>query len=80
MVAVMSRTAWSYAGSELSVLAESKNYYQGIVSRFSPYVDKRIVEVGAGNSRLGLHPWPVRGLFERSLHFIAVLGEDAPYE
>src|SRR5579864_3975983 len=37
-----------YSGTELDALGAARNYYQSILAYFSPYVGKRVVEVGAG--------------------------------
>ena len=44
----MSDASFSYPGTELEALFQSKNYYRWIMRHFSPYVGRHIAEVGAG--------------------------------
>jgi|SRR5579864_284707 len=37
-----------YPGTELDALAVARNYYRAILAYFTPYVGRRVVEVGAG--------------------------------
>src|SRR5919109_491931 len=41
-------TSFTYVSTELYALAEAKNYYRWVVSRFAPFLGKRVIEVGAG--------------------------------
>jgi ubiquinone/menaquinone biosynthesis C-methylase UbiE len=38
----------AYVGTELYALAEAKNYYRWVISRFAPFLGKRVIEIGAG--------------------------------
>lgn len=40
--------SFAYLGTELHALAEAKNYYRWVISRFAPFLGQRVVEVGAG--------------------------------
>jgi SAM-dependent methyltransferase len=45
---VVECASFTYGGTELSALAEAKNYYQWVSSQFAPFLGKRVIEVGAG--------------------------------
>lgn len=47
--------AFTYSGEELDALAGARNYYRWIVRRFSPYLGRRVVEVGAGIGTFAEH-------------------------
>ncbi|MBW3572516.1 MAG: class I SAM-dependent methyltransferase [Gemmatimonadetes bacterium] len=47
--------AFTYSGEELDALAQAPNYYRWIVRRFSPYLGRRVVEVGAGIGTFAEH-------------------------
>src|SRR5487761_833880 len=40
--------AFLYSGTELDAMAEARNYCRWILDFFTPYLGKRVVEVGAG--------------------------------
>jgi SAM-dependent methyltransferase len=40
--------SYAYVGTELYALAEANNYYQSVISRFAPFIGKRVIEIGAG--------------------------------
>jgi SAM-dependent methyltransferase len=40
--------SFAYVGTELSALAEAKNYYRWVIGEFAPFLGKRVIEVGAG--------------------------------
>jgi SAM-dependent methyltransferase len=57
--------SFAYVGTELSALAEAKNYYRWVIGEFAPFLGKRVIEVGAGIgtfSRSLLHHTPVSEL------------------
>ncbi len=39
---------FAYVGTELSALAQAKNYYRWVSGEFAPFLGKRVIEVGAG--------------------------------
>jgi SAM-dependent methyltransferase len=40
--------SYAYIGTELHALAEARNYYRWVISRFAPFLGKRVIEIGAG--------------------------------
>jgi spermidine synthase len=44
----MQTTSFSYSGTELDAMAEARNYYEWILDWAGPYINNRVVEVGAG--------------------------------
>ena len=44
----MDRDPFSYSGTELTALAGAHHYYEWILRSFSPYLGKRVLEVGSG--------------------------------
>ncbi len=59
------RPAQDYAGEELAALQEARNYYQWILGIFSPFLSRRVIEVGAGVGTFSeglLRQGPVREL------------------
>jgi SAM-dependent methyltransferase len=53
---VVAETAdFVYSGQELDALAGARNYYRWIVSRFAPFLGRRIMEVGAGIGTFTTH-------------------------
>src|SRR6266545_1421278 len=43
-----SNGAFAYTGRELEAMSEASNYHRWILSIFSPYLGRHLVEVGAG--------------------------------
>jgi SAM-dependent methyltransferase len=45
---VVESPSYAYIGTELHALAEARNYYRWVISRFAPFLGKRVIEIGAG--------------------------------
>jgi SAM-dependent methyltransferase len=45
---VVESASYAYVGTELYALAEANNYYRWVISRFAPFLGKRVIEIGAG--------------------------------
>jgi SAM-dependent methyltransferase len=45
---VVESASFTYVSTELHALADAKNYYQWVLRRFTPFIGKRVIEVGAG--------------------------------
>lgn len=46
--AALTRDSFEYSGTELEAMAEARNYCLWIMRYFTPYLGRRVVEIGAG--------------------------------